>query len=370
MRALRPVAVAGLVSMLLGGVAAASQAAPDTGRPTTAGAAPAHPAGRGADRDAHRGARDATRQAAYGPALDALNAYRTAAGLRPLVVEDWADSDAQGWAEASATAGGSGPNPDAANLLAPWVVRGELYAFGPQASGAQALVDHLEDTQPGLVYSATATRVGVGYAVSASGTAYLYIVLTDDPFSDVTTGQPFADEIFWLVTHYVTTGYPDGTFRPTATVTREAMAAFLYRFIELAPELPTCDAAAGQPFTDVTTGHPFCGAIAWLADSGITTGYPDGSFRPGGVVTREAMAAFLFRWLNWWNGTDEPIPACDPGAERLFTDVPSGHPFCGAIEWLAGTGVTTGWPDGTFRPGQPIERQAMAAFLYRFNDLL
>ena len=157
MRAPRSVAVAGLVTMLVAGAASASQAAPGGPQPAVVGASQGISAERGDDRPAP----DATRQAVYGPALDALNAYRTAAGLRPLVVEDWADFDAQGWAVASASAGISGPNPEAADLLHPWVVVGELYASGPSAAGAQALVDVLEDTQPGLVYSTKATRVRV-----------------------------------------------------------------------------------------------------------------------------------------------------------------------------------------------------------------
>ena|SRR5665648_140343 len=47
--------------------------------------------------------------------------------------------------------------------------------------------------------------------------------------------------------------------------------------------------------------------------------------------------------------------------------VPVGAPFRLEIEWLASTGITTGWPDGTFHPSANVERQAMAAFLHRFD---
>jgi hypothetical protein len=53
----------------------------------------------------------------------------------------------------------------------------------------------------------------------------------------------------------------------------------------------------------------------------------------------------------------------------VFSDVPAGHPFAHDIYWLAETGVTTGYPDGTFRPDEPVTRQAMAAFLHRFHQL-
>ena len=48
-----------------------------------------------------------------------------------------------------------------------------------------------------------------------------------------------------------------------------------------------------------------------------------------------------------------------------FVDVPSGAPFHDDIEWAAAQGITTGWSDRTYRPTLPIERGAMAAYLYR-----
>ena len=303
-------------------------------------------------------------------ALTAFNEYRADAGLPPLVVDLALEGYAQGWAAQSAVSGVAGPNPDVADDVAPWLVQAELYATGSAAGGAAHLVDFLADQVPGIVYRSGVARVGVGYATSAGGAGYLYVVLADDPYHDVVVGDAFADDIFWLTSAGVTTGWPDGSFRPTAPVTREAMAAFLYRLRAADPSLPTCDPVAAPPFLDVGPGHPFCGAIAWLADEGISTGHPDGTFRPGQSVTREAMAAFLYRWWKAWAGSSAPMPACDPAGARTFVDVRADHPFCGAIEWLAARDVTKGWPDGTFRPAQPIERQAMAAFLHRFDAFL
>ncbi len=113
------------------------------------------------------------------------------------------------------------------------------------------------------------------------------------PFSDVPTGHPFCGEIAWLADAGIGEGYSDGTFRPTADVTRQALAAWFYREAgaPLGPA-PTCSVA---PFPDVTPDDPFCGEIAWLADSGIAEGYPDGRFRPDRGVTRQAAAAFFER---------------------------------------------------------------------------
>ncbi|MDZ7732594.1 MAG: S-layer homology domain-containing protein [Acidimicrobiia bacterium] len=51
-------------------------------------------------------------------------------------------------------------------------------------------------------------------------------------------------------------------------------------------------------FSDVDPTHPFHREIAWFADTGITTGYPDGTFRPGAEVTRQAAATFLHRFWH------------------------------------------------------------------------
>ena len=117
-------------------------------------------------------------------------------------------------------------------------------------------------------------------------------------------------------------------------------------------------------FTDVPAGSPFFADIEWMATSGITTGYPDGTFHNGDPVRRQAMAAFLYRFSGKPNG-DHPTCAVAP-----YTDVPITAPFCGEIAWMKTTGITTGYPDGSFKPAAAVQRQAMAAFLHRLFNLL
>jgi hypothetical protein len=88
----------------------------------------------------------------------------------------------------------------------------------------------------------------------------------------------------------LSTGYADGTFRPAAPVTRQASAALLHRFADSPPP-----AVGGPAFTDVSGDHPFAAAIRWMASSGISTGYADGTFRPAATVTRRAVVQFLHR---------------------------------------------------------------------------
>ena len=183
--------------------------------------------------------------------------------------------------------------------------------------------------------------------------------VVEPAFSDIGPGDAFYDDVTWLAGQGITTGWADGTFRPTAPVTREATAAFMARWVESfsGEVIPPCAGDVERTFGDVGAGNPFCGAIEWLSGFAMY-GYPDGTFRPAANVTREAFAAVLMRgyWVE---------PECDPATPRTFTDVGAGHPFCGYIETAAEWGLVTGWPDGTFRPGLEIERQAIAAMIHR-----
>jgi subtilisin family serine protease len=175
-------------------------------------------------------------------------------------------------------------------------------------------------------------------------------------FPDVYVTNPFIDDIHWLAETGVTGGYDDGTFRPGVKVARQAMAAFLYRFAGS----PEFTAPAEPSFPDVPLTHPFYNEIEWLADSGITGGFEDGKFYPGATVSRQAMSAFLYRFAG--------EPDYTPPGSPTFPDVPLTHPFFAEIEWLADTGITGGFSDGEFKGGEGVGRQAMAAFLRRYSD--
>ncbi|GAA1748774.1 S-layer homology domain-containing protein [Aeromicrobium alkaliterrae] len=185
-------------------------------------------------------------------------------------------------------------------------------------------------------------------------------------FDDI-ADNTFREQIEWLVGQKITTGYAnaDGTFsyRGSEPVLREQMAAFLYRFDHEGANPAVIDGPSR--FSDVAPGHVFKAHIAWLAERGITTGYDDGTFRPGQPVLREQMAAFLYRLAG------SPIvvlPETSP-----FADVPTTHTFYRQIVWLEGTGITTGYTERagapTFRGSEPVLREQMAAFLFRFSEL-
>ncbi|MEW1819802.1 S-layer homology domain-containing protein [Arthrobacter sp. NPDC080031] len=215
---------------------------------------------------------------------------------------------------------------------------------------------HATWTSPALPAGASAISLGLnllGNGTLTTDDFELYDSAGIRHFTDVTPTSAFYDEISWLSNNLISQGWPDNTYRPLTSITREAMAAFLYRFSG-SPAVP----ANAPAFSDVPAGAPFYNEIRWLASTRITTGYPDGTFHPGEAVSRAAMAAFLYRLKG-----SPAVPANAP----TFSDVPAGAPFYNEIRWLASTGITTGFPDGTYRPTTAINRDAMAAFLYRYN---
>ncbi|MET4060356.1 subtilisin family serine protease [Arthrobacter sp. UYP6] len=175
-------------------------------------------------------------------------------------------------------------------------------------------------------------------------------------------GAKFESDINWMADQDLTTGYADGTYRPLGSINRDAMAAFLYRLAGS----PAYDAPDVSPFTDVATDNQFYKEISWLAESGISTGWPDGSFRPLAPVKRDAMAAFMNRFAGEQCSVDGAQGYEAPGTAS-FTDVATNNQFHKEISWMKDSGVSTGWPDSTFRPLEDVSREAMAAFIHRLD---
>jgi glucose/arabinose dehydrogenase len=172
-------------------------------------------------------------------------------------------------------------------------------------------------------------------------------------FTDVATTDTFYPHIVWMGEEGIADGFNDGTFRPGNVVTRAAMAAFLYR----AAGEPAFTPPSEPTFTDVPESDPFFHEIEWLADEQITTGFNDGTFRPNQGTNRGAMAAYLYRFSG--------SPTYTPPGSPSFSDVALSFPFYDEVEWLVDQEVTTGFPDGTYRPGVNVTRASMSAFIFR-----
>lgn len=171
-------------------------------------------------------------------------------------------------------------------------------------------------------------------------------------FTDVTPNMQFFNDICWLKANNITTGWPDGTYRPVTPINRDAMIAYIYRMAGSPAFTPT-----KQTFSDVAPSNMYYKEIEWAAHEGITTGWPDGTLRPVTPVSRDAMAAFLYRQSG--------SPAVALPASPSFHDVPADNMYYKDIEWMASTAISTGWPDGTYRPLADTNRDAMAAFIHR-----
>ena len=169
-------------------------------------------------------------------------------------------------------------------------------------------------------------------------------------FPDVSDHSTHANNIYMLLETGVISGYPDGTFRPTQPVTRGQVATMVLNGFELDAE-----ADVGR-FPDVP-GTTHATNIGVLTSIGVIKGYPDGTFRPGVAVTRAQAASILARVLE-----------ARPVTGERFPDVPEDATHRAAINALHDRGVTTGYADGTFRPGDPIRRDQFASVLQRAMD--
>ncbi len=187
----------------------------------------------------------------------------------------------------------------------------------------------------------------------------LYITST---FKDVYWGHTFYDEIAWLNAKGISSGWASSgsrVYMPAQSITRDQMAAFLYR---LAGK-PAYTPPAVSPFADVPTTRTFYKEMAWLRAQGISTGWVSSTgvrtYRPDQAITRDQMAAFLYRLAG--------KPAYTAPAVSPFKDVSTRRAFYKEMAWLQAEGISEGWPDGTYRPDATVNRAVMAAFLYRYN---
>jgi hypothetical protein len=154
----------------------------------------------------------------------------------------------------------------------------------------------------------------------------------------------------------VTAGCAAGQYCPASATTREQMAVFVL----LAKQGPAYSPPACAPpntFADVPETSVFCRWIEDLARRQVVSGCGNGLYCPTAPVTREQMAVFVLKTLDFFL---QPA-ACEP--PNLFTDVPETSPFCPWIEELARRGVVGGCAPGLYCPTQAVSREQMGVFL-------
>jgi hypothetical protein len=166
-------------------------------------------------------------------------------------------------------------------------------------------------------------------------------------FTDVLHGGAHTDAIHRAAARGIVEGASDRTYRPSAGVTRAQVASLLARSLPLSPQ-------GRSPFPDVRDGAAHAGAITALAEAGIAVGDRDGLYRPGEQVTRGQLASLLARAYGLRSFGPAP-----------FRDVPREHTHAAGIAAAAEAGITTGYPDGTFRPAERVRRDQVASFIVR-----
>ena len=176
------------------------------------------------------------------------------------------------------------------------------------------------------------------------------------PFPDVTEGDWFYDAVRYAYETGLMDGVGDSLFAPNSETTRAQLVTILYRL-------------AGEPepggdsgFADVAAGTWYTDAVAWAAENGIVNGVSDTEFVPGDDITREQLAAILYRYAAC-QGYDVSQRADLSG----FGDASSISGYAQeALSWAHAQGLVLGFEDGSLRPQGTASRAQIAAVLMRF----
>lgn len=155
-------------------------------------------------------------------------------------------------------------------------------------------------------------------------------------------------------------GYKDGTFRPTASVTRAQTAAMLAR------NLGFTDAfVADTSYSDTTTSWAK-NEIEFVKQQGIMVGMTNNTFNPNAPITRAQMATLAVRWIDKQCEKDSTLPYCVSDMSYIaYKDVQATHWAAAAIEHISHTGIMTGFNDGTFGPNEELTRAQAVKVLNR-----
>ena len=182
--------------------------------------------------------------------------------------------------------------------------------------------------------------------------------ITDDtglPFADVAPASWYADAVQYVYENGMMNGTSDTLFSPDATVTRAMIVTILYR-LENAP------AAAASGFTDVAAGMYYADAVGWAAANGIVNGVSETRFAPDDPITREQLAAILYRYAQF-KGYDVTGSA-DLGA---YTDAAQISAYAtAAMQWANAEGLINGDSATTINPQGNATRAEAATILMRF----
>lgn len=206
------------------------------------------------------------------------------------------------------------------------------------------------DTVYTFTMPASAVKVGVSY-VKATETP------SETKFNDVSANDWFASAVDYVTGKGMMNGTADNTFSPKAHTTRGMVVTVLYRL----ENQPSTSAAS---FTDVASGAYYANAVAWANANGIVSGYGSGKFGPNDKVTREQLAAILYRYAQYKKYDVSGANSLDG-----YTDVQSVSSYAvPALQWANAAGVVTGKSGSKLDPKGNATRAEVAAMLMRFCE--
>ena len=158
-------------------------------------------------------------------------------------------------------------------------------------------------------------------------------------------------------------GVGNSRFAPNQTVDRATAVQILYN-LEGQPE----STGINPPtlYQDVPSSAWYADAVYWALNTGVASGYGNGSFRPGAKITREEFAQMLYNYARYkgYNLSSEGNLSSYPDAEEISRwAVP-------ALSWANGHGLINGHEDGTIDPQGTTTRAQAASILTGFHSLL
>lgn len=225
--------------------------------------------------------------------------------------------------------------------------------------GRNATVQRITVTdEDGERLKLTENRDGTYSFTMPSGAANVYVRFSGSglPFADVPSGSWYYDDVAYVYDTGLMTGLTATAFGPNLSTTRGMIVTILWR-MENEPA-----AKHGCPFADVRRGSYYEQAIAWASENGIVTGFDASTFAPDRAITREQLAAILFRFAAY-RGMDAVTLR-----ETLssFQDQAAISAYAvSALNWAVGEGLMQGTGDKLEPTGNATRAQA-AAMLRRF----
>lgn len=184
---------------------------------------------------------------------------------------------------------------------------------------------------------------------------------TVEPFHDVDADAWYADAVQYVYERGLMQGTDAGLFSPEEPVNRGMVVTILYRLAGS----PETDASMG--FSDVEPDAYYSDAVRWASSTGIVTGYSAAAFGPEDTITREQLAAMLYRYV-----CAQGISVfAEPLAPQAFTDVSSISDYAAeAMAWAVDAGLMAGMPDGRLAPDGSATRAQTAVILMRLDEYL